>query len=76
MEIKKTTNYLIDWNDISSEDTMDKIHYFSMLRKLLLEIEKVPMAFEVLNKFNVYFIDVDEIPRVNIDEPVEERKKI
>ena len=72
----KNANYLINWHGDTSKDVEDKIHYFDMFRRMLSELEKVSMAFNILDKYNVHFIDVDAIPRVNIDEPIEEQIEI
>jgi hypothetical protein len=70
MDTMKNTNYLINWNGDTAKDAEDKIHYFNMLRKMLLELEEISKVHKILDRYNVYFIDVDEIPRVNIDEPI------
>lgn len=73
IERKVTTNYLMDWNNPE-----DRINYFKNLRKFLEEVYEGSCepddqgGFNVRNTFdrwNVYFIDIDEIPRVNLDEP-------
>lgn len=75
IETKNTTNYLIDWNS-----SQDRINYFRNLRKFLSEVDAVGDRYpttvgafidDVFKRWNVYFIDADEIPRVNLDEPRE-----
>ncbi len=78
--IKKHTNYLMDWNN-----PQDRINYFRNLRKFLSRIEGLTDPLlgnsgrdycqenlrQILRDWNLYFIDVDEIPRVNLDEPTQ-----
>jgi DNA-directed RNA polymerase alpha subunit len=49
----------------------DRKHYFNMLRRFLLDIKNLGRdeIDEIFAKYNVYFVDVDDIERVNIDEP-------
>ncbi len=84
METKKDINYKIDWKEratpVSSINPMpdfdrildDRKHYFNMLRRLIVEIDKCETNEQiksVFKKYNVYFVDMDEFERVNIDEP-------
>jgi len=50
----------------------DRIHYFSMLRMLIAELRNLGKdeVDDVLEKYNVHFVDIDDIKRVNIDEPI------
>jgi hypothetical protein len=51
---------------------LDRKHYFSMLRSFLLDIKNLGMdkIDDIFTKYNVHFVDIDDIERVNIDEPV------
>lgn len=82
MEIRKEVNYKIDWHAVSnttsyptSEESQkvldDRIHYFNMLRRLLQDLQNLGLdnVDEVLAKYKVHFVDIDDIPRVNLDEP-------
>jgi hypothetical protein len=67
----------------------DRKHYFDMLRRFLLDIDAliesanqesktivVERLEAVFKKYNVHFVDVDDVKRVNLDEPqVEEPKQ-
>lgn len=54
-------------------------HYFDMLRRFLNEVNamaekqaSIKGDYKILNifkKYNIHFVDVDDIKRVNIDEP-------
>lgn len=56
-------------------------HYFDMLRRFLTELDAIKdgdgsddehttkSIQAVFKKYNVHFVDVDDIKRVNIDEP-------
>jgi len=58
-----------------------RIHYFEMVRSFLRDIESVsnsdiPNADlirkeikKIFEKYNVHFVDVDDFPRINFDEP-------
>ena len=67
-----------------TETLMDaRKHYFDMLRRFLTEIEAITedensfahdtraKIKKVFNKYDVHFVDVDDIKRVNIDEPIQ-----
>lgn len=83
IEIKKEANYVIDWLSVcnptkESEDITkiqeDRKHYFNMLRRLLTELSNLNLEEQglidgVFEKYNVHFVDIDDIERVNIDEP-------
>lgn len=49
----------------------DRKHYFDMLQRLMSEISNVDddKVNAILKKYNVHLIDIDNFPRVNIDEP-------
>lgn len=79
MITKKEVNYKIDWHGFKLGDDIqaqikvleDRKHYFDMLRRFLLNIKNLGRdeIDEVFEKYNVHFVDIDDIPRVNIDEP-------
>lgn len=84
MEIRKEVNYKIDWKSDASfgapvditNTTPDKIyqdrkHYFSMLRRLLQDFKNLGLdrVDDIFAKYKVHFVDIDDIERVNIDEP-------
>lgn len=85
MEIKNTVNYKIDWHSslgAKAESTEEAIkqgvetltarqHYFRMLRCFLSEVESIggKKVREIFKKYNVHLVDIDDFPRVNIDEP-------
>jgi hypothetical protein len=78
MEIKNTVNSKIDWNAEGSakhndnESALDaRKHYFRMLRCFLSEVESIggKKVREIFKKYNVHLVDIDDFPRVNIDEP-------
>lgn len=58
-------------------------HHFSMMRRFLLEIDDISRGQgsfaeitrtrikRVFEKYNVHFVNVDDFPRINIDEPKE-----
>jgi hypothetical protein len=74
METKLETNYLIDWHSDSAEAIAAKKQYFYMLRMLLAELQDADdhgSIADILQKYNVYFIDIDGFPRVNLDLPKE-----
>lgn len=91
IESRKTTNHLIDWNNPQDRINYFKnlrkfLSEIENVVKPISDIQKMfggcgevaMLADEVLGKFsewNVYFIDVDEIPRVNLDEPKAEGKQ-
>jgi len=78
IEIKNQTNHLIDWKTEAGYE--DRVKYFKMFRALLLDLSDLgsrmanDSAFyaihEVLQKHNVYFLNGDEFPRVNLDIPI------
>jgi len=57
----------------------DRKHYFDMLRRVLIGIDTLLELGPsetlrqdirgILEKYNIHFVDIDDIPRVNIDEP-------
>jgi hypothetical protein len=49
----------------------DRKHYFSMLRKLFQDLKNLgnDKVDDILALYNIHFVDIDDIPRVNIDEP-------
>lgn len=62
----------------------DRMHYFDMLRRFLGEIEAlveyansnsktiiVEKLEAIFKRYDVHFVEVDEIKRVNLDEPQE-----
>jgi hypothetical protein len=62
----------------------DRKHYFEMLRRFLSEVDAlveeakkengniiVERIEAVFKKYDVHFVDVDDIKRVNLDEPKE-----
>jgi len=75
--IKKETNYMIDWKSHGDTFALEKTvyenrkHYFQMLRNLLTDLDGLEIAevSAILNKHNVYFVEIDDFPRVNLDEP-------
>lgn len=81
MRTEKSVNYAIDWLSVSNPSTSeleqitkiqeDRKHYFDMLRRLLQDLKNlgIDAVDEVLESYNVHFVDIDDIPRVNIDEP-------
>lgn len=81
MRTEKSVNYAIDWLSVSNPSTSeleqitkiqeDRKHYFDMLRRLLQDLKNlgIDAVDEVLESYNVHFVDIDDFPRVNIDEP-------
>ena len=82
MITKNEVNYKIDWHAVSnttdyptSEASLkilaDRKHYFDMLQRFLLDIKNLGQdrIDDIFERYNVHFIDIDDIPRVNIDEP-------
>lgn len=63
MIISFNDNGIIDW--LSSEDKEHKIAYFQALRDFMNECKDE----ELKKRWNIFFTDFDEIPRVNIDRP-------
>jgi hypothetical protein len=58
--------------DVGEKIIADRKHYFDMLRRLLQDLKNlgIDAIDEVLESYNVHFVDIDDFPRVNIDEPV------
>lgn len=67
----------------------DRKHYFDMLRRFLLEVETlieyanlnnkaivVENLEKVFKRYDIHFVEVDDIKRVNIDEPVKEAESV
>ena len=84
MKTVYSINHKIDWKEratpVSSINPMpdfdgildERKKYFNLLRRLIVEIENCDTNEEikdVFKKYNVCFADVDEIERVNIEEP-------
>lgn len=73
MELKFSTNHKIDWNADTPEAIADKKHWFYLLRAMLIDLEQmdgdVLAVQRLLKKYNVYFIKIDDMPRVNLDDP-------
>ena len=76
METRKDTNYVIDWKSNSPKAIVARAHYLRMLRALLTDLENIDPyetaangVQRVFKKYNVYFLDIDELARVNLDEP-------
>jgi hypothetical protein len=71
IEIKDSTNYLIDWESSSEEAIKARKHYLKMLRGLLRDLASLNSSAigSVFHKWNVYFIYKDDFDRVNLDEP-------
>jgi hypothetical protein len=76
----KEANYKIDWHAAYSEEQIhndpdkiiaDRKHYFDMLRRFLQDIKNLGRdeIDEIFARYNVHFVDIDDIQRVNIDEP-------
>lgn len=68
------TNTLIDWGSGTAKARRDRRNYLWNLRAFLLEIEQAARQSGdavdlVMKRWNVYFIDADRWPRVNLDEP-------
>jgi hypothetical protein len=79
MKEANTINYKIDWHSgsekvIGENGTSvldDRKHYFDMLRRFLIDIKNLGRdeIDELFERYNVYLVNIDDIPRVNIDEP-------
>jgi hypothetical protein len=84
MITRNEVNYKIDWRGNAEfgaplepgKQAPDKIyqdrkHYFAMLRRFLMDVKNLGRdeIDEIFAKYNVHFVDIDDIPRVNIDEP-------
>jgi hypothetical protein len=71
METKQATNYLIDWKSLDEKAIEDRKNYLKMLRGLLTDLDNLKSSAigAIFAKWNVYFIDVDEFDRVNLDIP-------
>lgn len=77
IQVKEKINYEIDWHSdgvciAEDKNTVldNRIHYFRMLRNFLEDLDGLDLSEveEVFRKYNIHFVDIDEIPRVNIDE--------
>jgi hypothetical protein len=77
---KNEVNYKIDWHsggEYGASPTGNKMviedrkHYFEMLRNLLLDLKNLGRdeIDDIFARYNIHFVDIDDIPRVNIDEP-------
>lgn len=50
-------------------------HYFGLMRRFLNEVHSQSeqsgfvQITSIFDKYNVHFVDVDDFPRINIDEP-------
>lgn len=70
IETRKDTNYLMDW-----DDPRDRINYFRNLRKFMDDLDDMAVSrrldevLYLMRRWNIYFIEYDEIPRVNLDDP-------
>jgi hypothetical protein len=77
--ITKQIDYKINWHAIDplkgghTDILADRKHYFNMLRRFLKEVHKeskpYPMIREIFKRYNVHFVNIDDIERVNLDEP-------
>lgn len=62
----------------SSQETLEdaRKHYFDVLRSFLNDVHTQAerggfvQILEIFKDYNIYFVDVDDIKRVNIDEPL------
>ena len=75
-------DYIINWG---TEDLEHKKNYFKAWRMFIIELEEASrdVRFRYINdcisenidsliaKYNIHFVDIDDIPRVNIDFPKE-----
>lgn len=64
--ITNMDDLIINWGE---EDKEHKVSYFKALRQMIEEIYFNGSVTPILEKYNIHFIDVDDIPRVNIDFP-------
>jgi hypothetical protein len=50
----------------------DRKHYFQMLRDFLQDLKNLGRddVDEIFSKYNIHLVDIDDIPRVNIDDPI------
>ena len=84
LETRKDTNYLMDFSKREDRINyfrnlrgfLSELHEAASLHEYCsLNDEDDPCAFSaddvltIFKKWNVYLIDADEIPRVNLDEP-------
>lgn len=79
MEVRNSVDYKIDWqktgelvqNPSGATIYEDRKHYFDMLRRLIIDLKNLGKddIDDVFAKYNVYLVDIDDIKRVNIDEP-------
>lgn len=74
---KNEVDYKIDWHSIDplkgghTDILEDRKHYFKMLRNLLLDLKNLGRdeIDDIFIKYNIHFVDIDDIERVNLDEP-------
>ena len=66
MEIRNTTNSLINEGDVEKRKS-----WLRCLRNMLLDLEglRVTEVDNIFKKYNVYFLEKDDMPRVNLDFP-------
>jgi hypothetical protein len=59
--------------EITEKVLEDRKHYFDLLRRFLIEINNLGRdeIDDIFKRYNVHFVDIDDIKRVNLDEPVQ-----
>ena len=66
MDVKSTTNKIIQEGDLEGRKV-----WLKCLREFLWELENIDnqQVKDLIKKYNIYFVEVDELPRVNLDFP-------
>jgi len=69
MKTSGVTNKLIDWKTAKGYE--ERKGMFVAYQEFFLELEKIKNSEvkALLRKWNVYFIDADDFPRINMDKP-------
>ena len=67
MITKNETNYVIGWKDSDDKSVNERKNYLRLIRNFVIDSENLNLeqVNELLKRWNVYFVDIDEFPRVN-----------
>ena len=68
MKTSNETNYVINWKDSDDKSINERKNYLRLIRNFVTDLENLnnQEVNDVLERWKVYFVDIDEFPRVNL----------
>ncbi len=69
MDVRKETNFKIDWESSTEKAQIERKNYLNFIRKFLQDLENLNIAEvkQLMEKWKIHFVDIDNFPRVNFD---------